>query len=222
MVVSAVGIIPTRQVLASTTVVFDCPNFEAAVREIIGVPDGPVMSDDVENETHLIIPGREITSLVGIEYFNALEVLDVSGNLLTVLDVTDNEDLRYLNASNNRLNSIDVLGLVHLEELHAQYNELIILDISNNINLIELVVHHNFMPIIGNVVGYNARFPASTGDGSDGFTFIPQSTAWQDLTVTGSELPAGRGATQSGAGTYLSGHTITIRAGTRDDALFDH
>ena len=76
-------------------------------------------------------PGT-LTSLRGIEYFEALEVLFCLYNQLTSLDVSRNTALTYLDCDDNLLPSLDVSRNTALTELYCNDNQLTALDVSQN------------------------------------------------------------------------------------------
>jgi endo-1,4-beta-D-glucanase Y len=83
-----------------------CPKFLAAVRSLIKIPNGNIFASDVELITRLVVSGRGITNLEGIEHFKALDLLDVSENELVSLDVSKNPRLKTLRAQDNKLTSL--------------------------------------------------------------------------------------------------------------------
>ena len=58
-------------------VVFPDPDLEATMREIIGKPEGPVYTFDLEDITSLSAAGTEIADISGLEYCVDLERLDI-------------------------------------------------------------------------------------------------------------------------------------------------
>lgn len=78
---------------------FADPNLEARLRELIEVPNGPIMPQDVDGMTNLVAKGLGIVSLDGLECLNDLIVLDLSSNALT-----DISPLKFLPA----LSSLDL------------------------------------------------------------------------------------------------------------------
>jgi hypothetical protein len=99
---------------ADTVVHFPDPNFEAAVRELIGKPveEGDLLAGDLAGITRLDVSGRGIADLTGIEYFAALEWLDCSDNRLTTLDLSHNPALKKLYCSGNLIRyPSDIQGL---------------------------------------------------------------------------------------------------------------
>ena len=87
-------------------------------------------------------PGT-LTSLRGIEYFEALEVLFCLYNQLTSLDVSRNTALTYLDCDDNLLTSLDVSRNTALTYLSCAVNELTSLDVSANTELTDLACNSN-------------------------------------------------------------------------------
>ncbi len=86
-----------------------------------------------------------VRNLKGIEYFTALEYLDVRSNRLTSIDVSKNGRLRHLNCSQNGLQALDVTTNTALEILDCSggspgysseegvlYNDIKSIDLSKN------------------------------------------------------------------------------------------
>ena len=82
-------------------------------------------------------PGT-LTSLRGIEYFEALEELSFLYNQLTSLDVSRNTALTELRCDYNQLTSLDVSRNTALTYLDCNNNQLTELDVSRNTELTEL------------------------------------------------------------------------------------
>ena len=87
-------------------------------------------------------PGT-LTSLRGIEYFEALEVLFCLYNQLTSLDVSQNTALETLFCRINQLTSLDVSRNTALTYLSCAVNELTSLDVSANTELTDLACNSN-------------------------------------------------------------------------------
>ena len=81
--------------------------FRAYVSEKIDAShDGNLNEGEINSVTWMIVPGRGIRSLQGMEYFTALESLTCSNNELTSLDLSANTNLQVLDAEDNRLNVV--------------------------------------------------------------------------------------------------------------------
>lgn len=118
------------------TVHFSDPNFEAAIRELLGKPTEDIFVSDVDMITELDVSGHDIADLTGIKYFKALEVLDCSWNNLTELDISQNIALRILDCSGgphfgdgNYLTKLDISNNHALTELYCYMTELTELDL---------------------------------------------------------------------------------------------
>lgn len=126
-------------------------NFEAAL-EALGYDDisgdGRVPTSLIENVTSLNVSSSSILDITGIEDFTALESLTASDNALTLVDISNLDNLIYLYIGNNSLTAIDVSENVLLEELGASYNSLTAIDVSANTALKKLHVRNNSITII--------------------------------------------------------------------------
>ena len=87
-------------------------------------------------------PGT-LTSLRGIEYFEALEELSCLYNQLTSLDLSRNTALTELRCDYNQLTSLDVSQNTALTNLGCSSNQLTTLDVSRNTKLIFLDCYSN-------------------------------------------------------------------------------
>ncbi|MDY8138030.1 hypothetical protein [Aquimarina sp. 2201CG5-10] len=105
--------------------------------------DGQVPTTLIENVTYLYIPynaANTVADLTGIEDFVSLETLNCSGSDLTVIDLSNNLQLKDVDLSNNDISSITVTGLTNLEELNLRGNSLSSLDVTSSILLLDLDV----------------------------------------------------------------------------------
>lgn len=64
-------------------VVFPDRNLEAAIREAIDKPEGPIYTSDLEEVIVLSLPGRKITDLTGLEYCVNLKTLEINDNSIS-------------------------------------------------------------------------------------------------------------------------------------------
>jgi Leucine-rich repeat (LRR) protein len=103
----------------------------------------------------------DLFGMLDLNGFIALEYLDIAGNYITYLDLSDCDSLIYLNAFNNileslvvptaviidasfnRLIEVDVNNADNLEELYLDSNGLTSINLFNNINLIKLDISNN-------------------------------------------------------------------------------
>jgi hypothetical protein len=76
------------------------------------------------------IPYGNISDLTGIEAFVNLVLLNIEGNNIDYLDLSENNDLRYLNCEINNLSTLYVSENTILQSLNCRYNQLTNLDVS--------------------------------------------------------------------------------------------
>ncbi len=121
-------------------------NFEAAL-ETLGYDDisgdGQVPTALIESVTSLNVSNQNISSLIGIEDFTALEVLDFENNTVVTVDLSNISQLRILRCQYNNLTSLDVTTNTNLTSLYCRNNQLSALDVSNNTALEQLWCHFN-------------------------------------------------------------------------------
>jgi len=104
-------------------------NFEQALIDLgidsDGIINGQVLTSDIDTVITLNLFEEGIEDLTGLEDFTALEYLDVSGNILTVLDVSNNIQLKELYCSSSIpapsmfFTSLDLSNNINLEILYA-------------------------------------------------------------------------------------------------------
>jgi WD40 repeat protein len=147
---------------------FPDPNFRAAVEEFMGVePDGVFTAGEASSKTdNLVVSGRDIISVEGLEYFENLTYFDCSNNKITEIDLSKNIELtsmycyfndinslnlnkntklKGINISSNPIVDIDFSNNTKLNYLALSYTNVSSLDLSNNINLNMLHIHNNLM-----------------------------------------------------------------------------
>lgn len=126
-------LLSTGNVAYNTYYSFYEPSFSCGPgNDVIGVGPSSVMIDtNYDNEiqvsealaiTYLDLDGYQgsmISNLSGIEAFANLQRLSCSNNLLTSLNLTQNQGLRYLNCSNNPITSISAIQAPSLYELYC-------------------------------------------------------------------------------------------------------
>jgi len=122
----------TQTVPGDITASFTCPNFLAAVRELVGKPTGPILKGDVEGIKYLFANDKNISSLAGIEHFTALKYLEIGINKLTTLDLSNNTELLELIVYDNNITTLDLSKNTKLLELYINGNNLTTLDLSKN------------------------------------------------------------------------------------------
>ena len=135
--------------LAQNTYVPD-NNFEQALIDLgyDDVLDDSVVTANISSVTSLSISNFQnveayVSDLTGIQDFTALEILNISYNSLTTLDMSANTALTYLQCYGNDLTSINVSANTALVELHCGGNDLTSLDVTNNTALTILGAQRN-------------------------------------------------------------------------------
>ncbi len=135
---------------AQTTSIPD-PIFEEALIDLgidsDGIINGLVLTSDIETIINLNLDHRGIEDLTGLEDFAALEILDVTGNLLTALDVSNNIQLKELYCSSDAAGFnmvVSSLNLTNNNNLEILYGENLVfletLNLKNGNNSILSVV----------------------------------------------------------------------------------
>ena len=106
--------------------------------------DGVLTEDEISGVTNIKIVRKNISNLIGIEYFTALTRLDVIlCRQLTSLDVSKNTALRELICYSNSLTSLDVSKNTELTLLNCHENQLTSLVLPKNGALKELECYKN-------------------------------------------------------------------------------
>ncbi|MCM0664722.1 T9SS type B sorting domain-containing protein [Flavobacterium tyrosinilyticum] len=118
-------------------------NFEQALIDLnidSGTIDGQVLTANIINLKTLVLQGKNISDLTGIENFTNLEYLDLGAtnndpdrnNKISYLNITKNTKLKLLSCNFNNLTSLDLSKNINLTELHLNGNKLNSINISNN------------------------------------------------------------------------------------------
>jgi Leucine-rich repeat (LRR) protein len=105
--------------------------------------DGMISEEEARAVTRIECSLAGLTSLAGIEYFDNLEYIDVSGNSLAILDLSNSPELREVHAGNNLLLAFDPSSLILLETIDCSNNKLTSLDVSQNTALMTVDVSGN-------------------------------------------------------------------------------
>jgi Leucine-rich repeat (LRR) protein len=107
-----------------TSVTFPDPNLEAAIREAINKPEGPIYTSDLEALTTLAARFKGISDLTGLEYCVNLERNDLEGNNISNLSALAGlTNLSSLNLSGNNITNLSPLAtLTNLRELSLDNN----------------------------------------------------------------------------------------------------
>ena len=107
------------------------------------VLDNLVLTTNINGITDIDVSNTSIESLIGIEDFGALQNLNCSNNAIEVLDISNNVLLTDLNTSNNNLINIDLRNQTSLTTLNVSNNNLDELDLSGNLSLQNLNCSNN-------------------------------------------------------------------------------
>ncbi len=110
-----------------------------------GMLDGQVLTVDIAGINFLNISVSGITDLTGIEDFEALETLIVSNNALTMLDVSQNQNLLELYCDSNLLTELELSGNPNLEVAWCQFNQITNLELTGALGLRELFCRNNLL-----------------------------------------------------------------------------
>ena len=110
------------KLLEANTTNFIAKNLLGAFFKIDTNNDGQIQESEALNVSYLDARRNQISSLVGIEKFTNLKILDSSSNLLSSLDVSKLVNLTALDCSFNQLSTLDVTPLVKLTLLVCSYN----------------------------------------------------------------------------------------------------
>jgi Leucine-rich repeat (LRR) protein len=109
--------------------------------------DGEIQVSEALAIKYLNVTNSQISSLVGIQSFTNLQVLNCSSNVLTSLDLSGLINLQNLYCVGNQLTTLNTNGLTNLIELRCEINQLSTLDVSSLINLKSLKCGNNQLPI---------------------------------------------------------------------------
>lgn len=120
-------------------------NFEQALIDLgyDDVLDDYVITGNINSIVNLHISGCDISDLTGIEDFIALEYLNCSFNLLSMLDFSSNIELNELICNDNNLTNLFLDYSTNLEILLADNNLLTDLSVTENLLLKSLSYYNN-------------------------------------------------------------------------------
>ena len=107
-------------------------NFEQALIDLgidSGTVNGSVLTSSIATVTFLDVSNSNISNLVGIEGFVALEGLLANNNNLTAIDLSNNTALEGVNISDNALTVLDVSNNIALQALNCDNNNLATLNL---------------------------------------------------------------------------------------------
>ncbi|MCP4608222.1 MAG: hypothetical protein GY845_05865 [Planctomycetes bacterium] len=99
-------------------VIFPDPNLDAAVRDVIGKPEGDILQSDLKGYRMFNAEGKNINDLTGLQYWTDLWFLALPQNQITdITELTHMTNLRRLWFEGNQIT--DVSPLSHLPDLHS-------------------------------------------------------------------------------------------------------
>lgn len=126
----------------SDYVVFEDKKLETCILETLPGARSGVALATAKQITHVSCPGRGITSTGGLEKFDSLVSLDLTGNLLAVFELPAALPLQTVKIGGNRLTRLNLLnkGIVRLD---ASNNALTSLTADPNINFLVLDLARN-------------------------------------------------------------------------------
>ena len=132
----------TLTVLEYTTI--PDANFEAALSAYDDqTGDGRVPTNNINTLTSLNVTNSNISDLIGIEDFTALQVLLAFDNNLTSLDVSNNTSLLVLSAYNNAINNLDLGSNTNYQVISLSNNDLSSFNATNFTSLGVLTLNNN-------------------------------------------------------------------------------
>lgn len=110
-----------------------------------GSPDGSVPTMNIDTVTYLNLNSGNISSLIGIQDFTALNWLECGSNQLTSLDLSQNVELFFLYCEFNFISSINVTQSSALAFLYCYNNQLTSLNLTQNLQLTFLECGNNLL-----------------------------------------------------------------------------
>ncbi|MCL2530741.1 MAG: hypothetical protein FWE40_01105 [Oscillospiraceae bacterium] len=126
-----------------------CENLLQALRSAMNLPyPSRILAEQAALVTNLNLFNRDITRIDGLQYFTALERLNLAYNDLTHADFVIIPTLRELDVTNNELTSLNVSGNAQLERLWAADNRLETINVQGNTRLLTLDVSGNSLPTL--------------------------------------------------------------------------
>lgn len=102
------------------------------------VMDDYVITNNINSISNLNISNLGVQDMTGIQDFEALETLSMSGNLVAEMDISQNLELISLFCYDNLLESLDITQNILLEILNCDGNTLTELNVTQNSNLTSL------------------------------------------------------------------------------------
>ena len=112
------GLALQKGVILYVPLLFADTNLESVVWDSLGRPQGPLTSEDVASLTELGAGGKDIHSLIGLEYLTSLQRLSLVHNLIVDLTPLNQlKNLRSLGLHSNQI--VDLTPLAQLTNLNS-------------------------------------------------------------------------------------------------------
>ncbi len=105
--------------------------------------DGQIQLSEAEAIVALRIRNQDFTNPEGLQFFKNLEYLDINGNEVQSMDLSNLTKLETLDLGGNNFSQVNLSFLANLKLLNISGNELSTIDLSNNILLEELQISAN-------------------------------------------------------------------------------
>lgn len=158
-IIFLIALLYTVNTNAQNTVIPDA-NFEQALIDLgieSGIPDGVILTSQIDTVTSLNVGMKNISDLTGIEDFVSLEYLWCYLNNLTSIDVTNNTALIAFIPANNNITSLDLSNNLSLQVLRCQSNNLSSLELSSQVLLDDLYAADNQLTCLNVKNGNNTN-----------------------------------------------------------------
>ncbi|WP_394774073.1 T9SS type A sorting domain-containing protein [Flavobacterium sp.] len=126
------------KLLSATNQNYVARNLSGSYFKIDANNDKEIQLSEAFNVYSLTLNESNISSLLGIEYFVNLGVLDCYFNKIKLLNVSNLSKLAYVQCQGNGLTSLNISGLTKIQELICSSNSLTSLDLSNLTELTNL------------------------------------------------------------------------------------
>ncbi len=110
--------------IAIDAINFPDENFRNYLLSLNYGQDGVLTQEEIEGITRILVYGKNIQSLQGIEFFTALKYLYCYNNQLTSLDVSNNTALTRLDCNDNQLTLLDLSECTALTTLYCCGNKI--------------------------------------------------------------------------------------------------
>ena len=144
--------------------------------------------EELASITNLTCVWKNIESAKGIEKLTGLTDLDLSGNSVKEIDLSNNTKLKRLDLSYNELTSIDLSNNIELTVLGLYNNQLTSIDLSNYIELTDLDLSYNKLTSIDLSNNVNLRGLRLSGNQLTSINGIEKLTGLTTLNLSGNLL----------------------------------